>query len=57
VRPGRRTLSLRNLDAFRQIVGHHFHQPAETAVVIDDYLHLTAPGTVTLSRKATTSHR
>jgi hypothetical protein len=28
-----------------------FTTPPETAVVIDDYLHLTAPGTVTLSRK------
>ena len=28
-----------------------FTNPPETAVVIDDYLHLTAPGTVTLSRK------
>ena len=28
-----------------------FTNPPETAVVIDNYLHLTAPGTVTLSRK------
>ena len=28
-----------------------FTTPPETAVVIDDYLHFTAPGTVTLSRK------
>ena len=28
-----------------------FTTPPEAAVVIDDYLHLTAPGTVTLSRK------
>ena len=28
-----------------------FTNPPESAVVIDDYLHLTAPGTVTLSRK------
>ena len=27
MRPGRRTLGLRNLDAFRQTVGHHFHEP------------------------------
>lgn len=29
-----------------------FSNPPESAVVIDDYLHLTAPGTVTLSRKS-----
>jgi hypothetical protein len=51
VRPDRRTLGLRNLDAFRQTVGHHFTNPPESALVIDDYLHLTMPGTVTLSRK------
>jgi len=28
-----------------------FTNPPETAVVIDDYLHVTAPGIVTLSRK------
>jgi len=28
-----------------------FTNPPEASVVIDDYLHLTAPGTVTLSRK------
>ena len=28
-----------------------FTNPPETAVVIDDYLHITAPGIVTLSRK------
>jgi hypothetical protein len=28
-----------------------FTNPPETSVVIDNYLHLTAPGTVTLSRK------
>lgn len=28
-----------------------FTNPPESTVVIDDYLHLTAPGTVTLSRK------
>ena len=49
--PGRRALRLQNLDAFRQTVGHIFTNPPESAVVIDDYLHLTAPGTVTLSRQ------
>jgi hypothetical protein len=29
-----------------------FTTPPEASVVIDDYLHLTAPGTVTLSRKS-----
>jgi len=28
-----------------------FSNPPESTLVIDDYLHLTAPGTVTLSRK------
>jgi hypothetical protein len=28
-----------------------FTNPTENAVVIDDYLHLTAPGAVTLSHK------
>ena len=28
-----------------------FTNPSEATVVIDDYLHLTAPGTVTLNRK------
>jgi hypothetical protein len=28
-----------------------FTNPPESTVVIDDYLHFTAPGTVTLSRK------
>lgn len=29
-----------------------FTNPPESKVVIDDYLHLTAPGTITLSRKS-----
>jgi hypothetical protein len=51
LRPDRRTHGLRNLDAFRQQPVTIFTNPPETAIVIDDYLHLTAPGIVTLSRK------
>jgi hypothetical protein len=50
VRSGRETLGLWNLDAFRQSVGHHLTNPPKTSVLIDNYLQLTAPGTVTLSR-------
>ncbi len=46
------TVRLRHEHALGSPVRDDLHQPPDSNVIIDDVIHLQAPGAVTLSRKA-----